>query len=89
MNKEELKNRLHKYIDEASEEELEEMMYLVEEDGVEYEQVSSSVWDDPDFVREMNRRMEEIESGSAELIPYEEVLANVRARLGKGKNRHE
>jgi hypothetical protein len=88
MNKEELKSRLHKYIDDASEEELEEMLWIVEESDVEYEVEGKrrDWWNDEAFVKELDRRMEEIDSGKVKAIPAEEVHARALERLKKRRS---
>lgn len=89
MNKEELKNRLHEYIDKASEEELEEMMYLVEEDEVEYgtDKRAKKWWEDEEYIKELDRRMEEIDSGKVRAIPAEEVFEGISKMLAERKKR--
>jgi hypothetical protein len=36
--------------------------------------------DDPEFLKELERRVKSIEDGTAVLYPYEEVMAELRAR---------
>lgn len=83
MSNEEMKAKLHEYVDKASEEELQELLCMFEEDAT-YTTNADSIWEDPEFVREMERRAEEIENGEVEGIPWEQVHSEIRARLAEG-----
>ena len=37
----------------------------------------------PEWLEEIRRRVKEVEDGTAKMVPHEEVMANVRARLAK------
>ena len=43
----------------------------------------------PEWKAELDRRIQSIEDGTAKLIPHEEVMANVRARLGEAKKQRQ
>lgn len=74
MKTEEIKQKLLEYISQATPEQLEEMLSFVEEEETEYDvETTSAPWDDEEFVKEMDRRMEEIDSGKVQGIPWEEV----------------
>jgi len=78
MKPEEIKQKLFSYINQATPEQLEDMLSFVEEEETEYEvETASAPWDDEEFVKEMDRRMEEIDSGKVQGIPWEEVHKKV------------
>lgn len=84
MKTEEIKQKLLEYINQASPEQLEEMLSFVEEEETEYDvETASAPWDDEEFVKEMDRRMEEIESGKVKGIPWEKVQKNVFGKYKK------
>lgn len=39
----------------------------------------------PEWLEEIRRRVKEINDGTAKMVPHDEVLANVRARLAKNR----
>lgn len=39
----------------------------------------------PEWLVEIQRRVKEIKEGTAKMIPHDEVMANVRARLAKNR----
>ena len=86
MKKKKLKEKLHKYIDNAKGKQLKNILSLVEEEQEEYV-VNKKMghWDDPEFVKEMDRRMEEIDSGKVPGIPAEEVHKEIRDMLNNMK----
>ncbi len=84
MKTEEIKQKLLEYIKQATPEQLEEMLSFVEEEETEYDvETASAPWDDEEFVKEMDRRVEEIESGKVKGIPWEEVQNNVFGKYKK------
>lgn len=84
MKTEEIKQKLLEYIKQATPEQLEEMLSFVEEEETEYDvETASAPWDDEEFVKEMDRRVEEIESGKVKGIPWEEVQKNVFGKYKK------
>ena len=58
MKSVELRKKLHKYIDEAGDKELKVLYNMVEDEMSEYNR-----WNDKDFVQEMTRRVNDLESG--------------------------
>lgn len=87
MDTKSIKEKLHDYIDKATEEELEEMLFIVEEDDVEYEVkgISRNWWEDKDLVKELERRTDEIESGEVQGIPAKEVSIEIKDMLDNMK----
>ncbi len=86
MKKKEIKEKLHKYIDNAKGKQLKNILSIVEEDAEEYiVKKKKDHWDDPEFVQEMDRRMEEIDSGKVPEIPAEEVHREICELLIKLK----
>jgi len=84
MKAEEIKQKLLEYINQASSEQLEGMLSFVEEEAADYDaEAASAPWDDEEFVKEMDRRMEELESGKVQGIPWEEVQKNVFGKYKK------
>jgi hypothetical protein len=83
MKPEEIKAKLHQYIDDATDEELEEMLFLLEEDNIEYGVAGKTRkwWEDEEFIKELDRRNEEIDSGKVKGIPAEEVHNEIREML--------
>lgn len=86
MKKKKIKEKLHDYIDNAKGKQLKNMLSVVEEDSVEYSvKKKYDHWDDPEFVREMDSRMEEIDSGRVPGISFEEVRKEIREMLDNMK----
>ncbi len=75
MKKKKVKEKLYDYIENAKGKQLKNLLSKVEEDSVEYsvKKKKEDHWDDPEFVKEMDRRMEEIDSGKVPGIPAEQV----------------
>lgn len=87
MKSEELKNKLHQYIDNATDKQLKNFLSIVEENEEVYAvKKKYDHWDDPEFVKEMDRRVEEFESGKVKGIPWEEVHSTALERLKNRKN---
>lgn len=88
MNTEELKNRLHQYIEKATEEELEELLSFVEEEQEGYAvEKKYDHWEDEEFVKEMDRRVEDFESGKDKGFSAQEVHREVREMLDNMKRK--
>ena len=82
MKKKKLKEKLHEYIDNAKGKQLKNILSMVEEESEIYEvKKKYDHWDDPEFVKEMDRRVEEYESGKVKGIPAEEVHGKALERL--------
>lgn len=78
MKTEDIRKKLQEYIDQASPEQLKHLLILVEEEEVDYDvETEGAPWHDEAFVKEMDRRVEEIESGKVQGIPWEEVHKRV------------
>ena len=63
-----IREKLHEYIDIAEEKKLEAIYAMIEEGVLE----NVDLWEDEDFLNELDRRMEELESGKVKGIPLEE-----------------
>jgi putative addiction module component (TIGR02574 family) len=87
MKKKKIKEKLHNYIDNAKGKELKNILSIVEEESETY-QVKEKYdhWDDPQFVKEMDRRMEELDSGKVKGIPWEQVHEEAVERLKQRMN---
>jgi hypothetical protein len=82
MKEEELKNKLHKYIDKASGEELEELLSFVGDEQEEYVVANKyNHWEDKEFVKEIDRRVEDFETGKDKGIPWEQVHKEALERI--------
>ena len=88
MNNKEVKEKLHQYIDNATDEELEEMLSIVEEDTVEYGvEVKNETWhEDKQFVKDMEQGVKDFETGKDKGIPWEEVHTKALERIKKKKD---
>lgn len=74
MKDKKMKEKLHQYIDNATGKQLKNILSIVEEDPEKYIVTKNNHhWEDEEFVNEMDRRMEEIESGKVKGIPWKEV----------------
>lgn len=88
MKSKKIKKKLHEYIDNASGKHLKNILSMVEEDSEVYAvKKKSDHWDDPEFVKEMDRRVDEYESGKVKGIPWEEVQKKVRNMLDSMKKK--
>lgn len=87
MKTEEIKQKLLEYINQATPEQLEEMLSFVEEETADYDvETAGAPWDDEEFVKEMDRKIEEIDSGKVKCIPWKEVHKRV---FDNTKNQNE
>ena len=77
METSEIRKKLHDYIESVEEEKVKAIYTILENDINEM----FSHWDDPDFVAEMDSRMQELEDGTVKGIPMEEFLAKSNAYL--------
>jgi len=64
----ELKQKLHHYIDTAQEKKLKAIYVMVEEEIETYNH-----WEDAAFVKEMNRRVKDFETGKTKGYTWDEV----------------
>jgi hypothetical protein len=90
MKKKKLKEKLHEYIDNAKGKQLKNILFMVEEESPEYAvKKKYNHWDDPVFVKEMDRRAEEFESGKVQGVPWEEVHSRALERLKNKSNQDD
>lgn len=90
MKKKKIKEKLYDYIDNANGKQLKNFLSIVEEDSVEYSvKKNYNHWGDPEFVKEMNRRVEEYESGKVKGIPWEDLHGKALERPGNKKEREK
>ena len=74
MKDKKMKEKLHQYIDNATGRQLKNFLFIVEENSETYIiKKNMIIGEDEEFVKEMDRRMEEIESGKVKGLPWEEV----------------
>jgi hypothetical protein len=86
MKAEEVKQKLLQYIDEASPEQLQNLLSFVEEEEAGYDvETEGAPWDDEEFVKEMDRRSREFDSGVDKGYSVEEVQKEIRTMLEKRK----
>ena len=72
----EIRERLHKYIDQADDRKVKAIYTMVEE-----EIEPTDIWNDDAFVAELERRVNEIESGEVKGYTWEQVQANANKAL--------
>lgn len=88
MKTEELR-KVQEYVDKADELTLINILSFVEEDPEPYiVENKYDHWKDEEFVKEMDRRMEELESGKVQGIPWEEVHKKALENLNKMKKKN-
>jgi putative addiction module component (TIGR02574 family) len=68
-----IREQLHQYIDQAEDKKIKAIYTMVEE-----EIQTNSIWDDDSFVAELERRVEELESGKAKGLTFDQVVDNAR-----------
>jgi len=77
----ELRKKLHNYIDIAQEKKLKAIYTMVEDEiGESYDH-----WSDEDFVKEMNRRMSELETGKIKGYEWNEVKKKALKKIKVAK----
>ena len=69
MKSVELRQKLHHYIETAQEKKLKAIYTMVEDEIVE----EYNHWSDADFVKEMNKRLNELEKGNTRSYAWDEV----------------
>ena len=73
MSTTEIREQLHRYIDQANDKKVKVIYTIVEE-----EIHIHSIWDDDTFVAELEKRVAELESGRVKGLTFEEVQHNAR-----------
>ncbi|HEY6975263.1 MAG TPA: hypothetical protein VH396_03175 [Chitinophagaceae bacterium] len=81
MKTEEIKQKLHRYIETANEKKLKAIYTMVEEEIEE----TSDLWNDEEFVAELERREKEYLKGTAKTYSLKEAEARARQAIKKVK----
>jgi hypothetical protein len=76
MGTAEIRERLHEYIRFADDKKVQAIYTMVESEIVE----ELNLWKDQDFLNEMKNRVDEYESGRAEIVSFEDFKKNIRNR---------
>ncbi|SEP04744.1 hypothetical protein SAMN05192574_1205 [Mucilaginibacter gossypiicola] len=76
MGTAEIRERLHEYIRFADDKKVQAIYTMVESEIVE----ELNLWEDQDFLNEMKDRVDEYESGRAEIVSFEDFKKNIRNR---------
>lgn len=71
-----IKEKLHEYINMADDRKIEALYTMVEQDIVE----KYDLWEDEEFLNEMNDRLKKYESGSVVCSSWDEVKLGARSR---------
>ncbi len=83
METQEIRKKLHDYVDSAEEEKVKAIYTVLESDiNAIYDH-----WNDPEFVAEMDSRMKSIEDGTAKLLTIEEVMSNAKMIIENAKQK--
>ncbi len=83
METQEIRKKLHDYIESAEEEKIKAIYTVLENDiNAIYDH-----WNDPEFVAEMDSRMKSIEDGTAKLLTIEEVMSNAKMIIENAKQK--
>jgi hypothetical protein len=70
-----IRNKLHSFIEKADTKELKKIYAFLEE---ELDQTLDSIWTDEEFVKELEKRSDEIKSGKVKGIQWEEIKKNLQ-----------
>lgn len=84
METSEIRKKLHDYIESAKEEKV-KSIYTVLENEIN---MMFSHWDDPEFMAEMDSRMQELENGTVKAISMEEMFAQMDKHLKILRSKH-
>ncbi len=83
METQEIRKKLHDYVESAEEEKIKAIYTVLENDiNAIYDH-----WNDPEFVAEMDSRMKSIEDGTAKLLTIEEVMSNAKMIIENAKQK--
>ncbi len=84
METQEIRKKLHDYIESAEEEKIKAIYTVLESDiNAIYDH-----WNDPEFVAEMDSRMKGIEDGTAKTISMEEMFSQMDKHVEDLKRKH-
>ncbi len=84
METQEIRKKLHDYIESAEEEKIKAIYTVLENDiNAIYDH-----WNDPEFVAEMDSRMKGIEDGTAKTISMEEMFSQMDKHVEDLKRKH-
>ncbi|MDP9080706.1 MAG: hypothetical protein M3O71_25090 [Bacteroidota bacterium] len=72
-----IRERLHEYIRFADDKKVNAIYTMVENEIVE----ELDLWEDEDFLNELNDRLEKFESGETKSVSVEQVMYNAEKRL--------
>ncbi len=78
-----LKQKLHQYIEMADEKKL-KAIYVMVEDEIEEKY---DIWNNKDFVAEIERRTSEMENGSAKTYTWDEVQQHAKQAVEKARSK--
>jgi hypothetical protein len=78
----EIREKLHQYIDQADDKKVKAFYTIVEEEIQPH-----SIWNDNGFVKELERRVTEIENGTVKGYTWQEVQSNAKQALKKAKHK--
>jgi tetrahydromethanopterin S-methyltransferase subunit G len=82
MSTSEIREQLHRYIDQANDKKIKAIYTMVEE-----EIQPDTVWADDAFVSELEKRVNEIENGSVKAYTWQEVQTRAAKALKAKKGR--
>ena len=70
-----IRNKLHSFIEKANIKELKKIYAFLEKD---LDQTLDSIWEDEEFVKELEKRSNEIKTGKVKGIKWEEIKKNLQ-----------
>jgi hypothetical protein len=77
-----IRKQLHNYIDEGDDSKIKAIYALVKDD-INTKKETADHWNDPTFVSEIERRLKDIDAGTATGKSWNEVHATARQKLKK------
>jgi hypothetical protein len=72
-----IKNKLHDFIERADINELKKVFSFVEH---EFEQSLHSIWEDGEFLKDLEKRSEEIKTGKVQGVSWDQIRRNASLR---------